>query len=155
MAGINPTRHKSSIVAFIMAAFGSWIAGQRGRSGFEGFILGFLFGPLGVLVEALLPPGQSRTPSVQTRDRVSEASTHSGWIGLDDQGTVAYIVDRYRSYLDEVDPAWMTLSPHRKRALLKTLDYQLRKELKLTPTQFAGFAADARRTLFGVGPKHV
>lgn len=36
-------------------ALGFYVAKQKGRSIVEGIILGVLFGPLGVLVEALLP----------------------------------------------------------------------------------------------------
>jgi hypothetical protein len=42
-------------LAVVFAGLGAWIADQKGRSGGEGFALGLLFGPLGVLVEALLP----------------------------------------------------------------------------------------------------
>ncbi len=38
--------------------FGSWVAGQKKRRKREGFILGLLFGPLGVLVEVLLPAAE-------------------------------------------------------------------------------------------------
>ena len=44
----------------IWACFGGlsvWIASQKGRSAGEGFVLGFAFGPLGVIVESLLPNG--------------------------------------------------------------------------------------------------
>jgi hypothetical protein len=34
---------------------GAWLAGQRGRSDLEGFILGFLFGPFGLMIELFLP----------------------------------------------------------------------------------------------------
>jgi hypothetical protein len=34
---------------------GRYVALQKGRSAGEGFALGFLFGPLGALIEALLP----------------------------------------------------------------------------------------------------
>src|SRR5271157_5188964 len=40
---------------FIFAILGAWIASQKGRSGGEGFALGCLFGPIGVLIAALLP----------------------------------------------------------------------------------------------------
>jgi hypothetical protein len=40
---------------FLCGPLGGWVAGQKGRSGAEGFALGFVFGPFGVLVEALLP----------------------------------------------------------------------------------------------------
>lgn len=39
----------------LMWLLGIYVAGERGRSGWEGFILAFLFGPFGVLIEALLP----------------------------------------------------------------------------------------------------
>lgn len=37
------------------ALVGSWVAEQCGRRQTEGMVLGFLLGPFGVLVEALLP----------------------------------------------------------------------------------------------------
>tara|TARA_B100000575_G_scaffold41867_1_gene29453 strand:- start:1930 stop:2094 length:165 start_codon:yes stop_codon:yes gene_type:complete len=39
----------------LLGAWGSYIAEKRGRSHIEGFILGFLFGLIGVLIEAFLP----------------------------------------------------------------------------------------------------
>lgn len=39
-----------------------WISTQKGRSAGEGFLLGFLFGPLGVIVEVLLPSRDIATP---------------------------------------------------------------------------------------------
>jgi hypothetical protein len=60
------------IVAFIallvFGLFGAWVAEEKGRSGIEGFFLGLLFGPLGVLVEALLPVIQNPTPPVLSRE---------------------------------------------------------------------------------------
>lgn len=43
------------IVASVFAVFGSWVSGQCGRRQGEGFLLGLLFGPVGVIVSALLP----------------------------------------------------------------------------------------------------
>jgi hypothetical protein len=40
-----------------LGASGSWVAAQKGRSPGEGFALGCLLGPIGVLVEAMLPVG--------------------------------------------------------------------------------------------------
>ena len=40
---------------FVFGYFGFWVAGQCGRNPLEGYILGALFGPIGVIVEALLP----------------------------------------------------------------------------------------------------
>ena len=41
----------------IFAILGMWIANQKHREGGEGFILGLLFGPIGCLIEAILPNG--------------------------------------------------------------------------------------------------
>lgn len=53
-----------------MAALGAWVADQKFRSMAEGFVLGLLFGPLGVIVEALLPRPQPPGPP---RPRVTPA----------------------------------------------------------------------------------
>ena len=50
----------------LMSSFAQWVASQKGRSAGEGFVLGLLFGPLGVLVEALLP---ARKPTRIRRNR--------------------------------------------------------------------------------------
>ena len=39
----------------LLGALGSSIAERRGRSHLEGFILGFLFGFIGLLIESFLP----------------------------------------------------------------------------------------------------
>lgn len=50
----------------ISGVIGSWIARQRGRKPGEGFCLGFFLGPIGLIVEGLLPqigklmPGDDR-----------------------------------------------------------------------------------------------
>ena len=43
------------IFAFVTGFLGSYIATQKGRSGTEGFFIGFLFSLLGVIIVALLP----------------------------------------------------------------------------------------------------
>ncbi len=50
------------VVWLVMGIFGAWIASQKNRSIREGFWLGLLFGPLGVVVEALLPGGNPPEP---------------------------------------------------------------------------------------------
>jgi hypothetical protein len=50
------------LVLLLLAVLGGWVAAQRDRSIVEGLILGLLYGPLGVIVEALLPLG-SRPPA--------------------------------------------------------------------------------------------
>lgn len=44
-----------AVVWGIFGFLGMWIASQKGRSEAEGFLLGLLFGPLGALIEAVLP----------------------------------------------------------------------------------------------------
>jgi hypothetical protein len=45
------------------AGLGAWVAGEKRRPAAQGVILGFLFGPIGVLILALLPNGERETPS--------------------------------------------------------------------------------------------
>jgi hypothetical protein len=44
-----------SLLWLLCGCLGAWIACQRGRSGLEGFIVGFLLGPLGLIIEMFLP----------------------------------------------------------------------------------------------------
>jgi hypothetical protein len=43
--------------AFLMACLGMWIGGMKNRS-IEGAILGFLLGPIGLIIAVLLPEGK-------------------------------------------------------------------------------------------------
>jgi hypothetical protein len=43
------------VFALIFGTLGGWIASQKGREVGEGVLLGSLFGPLGVIIEACLP----------------------------------------------------------------------------------------------------
>jgi hypothetical protein len=45
------------ISAAVFSGLGGWVATQKRRDTGEGMVLGLLFGPFGVLVEALLPQG--------------------------------------------------------------------------------------------------
>jgi hypothetical protein len=56
----------------IFGALGSWVATQKNRDGGEGAVLGFLFGPLGVLIEALLPAGQPKASGLTTPEQRAE-----------------------------------------------------------------------------------
>lgn len=50
------------VIAWLaVSALGVYVAAQKGRDRFEGWLISILFGPLGVLVEALLP-AQQRKP---------------------------------------------------------------------------------------------
>lgn len=69
------------VLLMLWCAFGGlgwYIAGQKGRSGGEGAVLGFLFGPLGVLVEALLPSIEHRPKSSPGRSP-GRARASAGW----------------------------------------------------------------------------
>lgn len=59
------------VMAVIFGILGSWIAKQRGRDNTEGFVVSALFGPLGVIVECLLPAGQPTVPLKQTAKQTS------------------------------------------------------------------------------------
>jgi hypothetical protein len=61
------------VIWLIFACLGTWIANQKHRAGGEGFILGFLFGPLGCLIEAVLPNGTPPPPPVvSTPEEIAE-----------------------------------------------------------------------------------
>lgn len=125
-----------AVAAVASGGLGAWIAIQKRRGAPEGFALGLLFGPLGVLVELFLPQGEKTTSAPKRRN-------------IDDLGTIASIADRFRTGLEEADPAWERLPYHRKRRLLKPIEKQVSRDLGLPPTQFSDFAAEARRLLFG------
>ena len=62
------------LFAFLWGIFGilgSWIASQKGRSSGEGFVLGFLFGPIGALIEAVLPTITIQQPQPSPQPRTS------------------------------------------------------------------------------------
>ena len=46
-------------IGIVFGALGAFIAERKGRSHTEGFILGFLFGLIGVLIELILSPKDS------------------------------------------------------------------------------------------------
>jgi hypothetical protein len=60
------------VFAVVFGVLGQYIAIQKDRDGGEGFLLGFLFGPLGVFVEACMPVGQAR--ETREREAAAEAS---------------------------------------------------------------------------------
>ena len=45
----------TTVVVFGFSILGGWLAREKNRDATEGYALGFLFGPFGVLIEALLP----------------------------------------------------------------------------------------------------
>jgi hypothetical protein len=59
------------------AIIGRYVAEQKGRSGAEGLWLGFLLGPLGVLVAALMPTVEAPRPGRRPAPPVRRAA--GGW----------------------------------------------------------------------------
>lgn len=89
------------VVALLLAAMGllsAWIAAQRGRSTVEGLILGCLFGPLGVLVECLLPVPEKKQSRPASRRTTNQATTPIVSVDEDNHPAVA-------EFLAESDPS--------------------------------------------------
>ncbi len=60
------------VMAVVFGGLGAWVAGQKNRNVGEGLILGGVFGPVGVIVEALLPTiqrPQSRMERIENERR--------------------------------------------------------------------------------------
>ncbi len=125
----------------VMGAFGIFVAMAKNRSPMEGFMLGILFGPFGVLIAALMPNVDKQAAA--GTDASSQARTRS----LDERGQIAYLETRYRELLDEVEPTWRSLSYHRKKIVMKRFDRQLMKELKLNLSQFDDLSIEAARSI--------
>jgi hypothetical protein len=60
------------VVALVFGILGSWIAGQKRKDGGEGFILGLIFGPIGVIIEAVLPTPAQTPPSAPAAELTNE-----------------------------------------------------------------------------------
>jgi hypothetical protein len=127
----------------VMGFLGGFVAVQKNRAIAEGFLMGLLFGPFGVLVEALLQneSDQGTTPAGATSRPFRRR------LGLDDRGKIAYLATRYRELLDELEPGWQGQTYHRKKILMQRFDRQLMKELKLNATQFDALSVEAKRPI--------
>ena len=117
----------------VCAVAGGSVAKEKNRDAVEGILFGAVFGPIGILITALLPtkpssdqPRQANVGSIGQRKPRS----------LEERGRIFYLEDRYRDVLENIAPDWRKASYHRRKAVLRNYDKQLMKELKLTPTQF-------------------
>jgi hypothetical protein len=129
------------VLAFAFGGLGAFIAVQKRRDAYEGLIVGALFGPLGVLVEALLPQGsQKTTGSLQG----AQARRN-----IDEQSVIAEIAARFRATLEESDPSWQRLAYRRKRQILRAVEKQIMNDLGLSPAKFDDYAPEARRAVLG------
>ena len=133
-----------AMIWFVMGALGAFVALQKGRSPIEGLMMGFLFGPFGLLITALLPttPGGDKQCQVDP-GLIGQGKTRS----LDERGQIAYLENRYRDILEEFAPDWRKATYHRRKTLLRNYDKTLMKELKLTPTRFDEFSIEAMRPI--------
>jgi len=124
----------------VCAVAGASVAKEKGREPLEGVIFGALFGPIGIVVTALLPTKQTTATGQSNigRDKVRS---------IDDRGQIAYLENRYRDILEEVAPDWRKTSYHRRKAILRNYDKKLMKEIKLTPTQFDELSVEALRRI--------
>jgi hypothetical protein len=133
------------IIAGIACAFGgsgAWIATQKSRDAVEGFLLGLLLGPIGVLIAVLLPSNAPLPGST------------TGFLlrgSIDEMEVVMMIADRFRKALEEADPNWKHLAAGQIRILLKPVEEMLADELEVSHSRFADYAAEARRMLFMEG----
>jgi hypothetical protein len=127
----------------VMGFLGGFVAVQKHRAIAEGFAMGLVFGPFGVLIEALLPnqSDQGTTAAGGTNRPFRRR------LGLDDRGKIAYLAARYRELLDELEPDWQSQPYHRKKILMHQFDRRLMKELKLNASQFDDLSIEAKRTI--------
>ena len=128
----------------VCAVAGASVAKEKNRDAIEGVLFGAVFGPIGILITALLPtkplsdqPGQANVGTIGQRKPRSQ----------EDRGRIFYLEDRYRDILEKVAPDWRKASYHRRKAVLRNYDKQLMKELKLTATQFDEFSIEAMRPI--------
>ena len=73
-----------AIIAFAVwcatIGLGAYIAAQKGRQPIEGLAFGLLLGPLGLLIEVLLPDGQERA-SAEQDDPAPNDDHVAGYLG--------------------------------------------------------------------------
>ncbi len=55
MVTLGPYLAGYVLIAIVFGVIGAWVGEQCGRGEGEGFVLGLLLGPFGVLIEAMLP----------------------------------------------------------------------------------------------------
>jgi hypothetical protein len=60
----------------LFAGLGAYIASQKGRSVMEGFAMGLVFGPLGVIVAVLLPTLRGVGPRHRSDRLVADVEDH-------------------------------------------------------------------------------
>lgn len=128
----------------VCAAAGASVAKEKNRDAVEGILFGAVFGPIGILITALLPTKPSSDQPAQAYvGTIDQRKTRS----LEDRNRIFYLEDRYRDILEEVAPDWRKASYHRRKVVLRNYDKQLMKELKLSRTQFDDLSIEAMRPI--------
>ncbi|MGO9471412.1 MAG: hypothetical protein ACLQIB_06975 [Isosphaeraceae bacterium] len=80
---------------FVLSAMvGCYVAYEKGRSQMEGFILGLLFGPLGLLIVACLPTGDNPGTKRTFRHFLHARTCQSKWRK---RGSVVHMALAYRN----------------------------------------------------------
>ena len=131
------------------ALLGAYVAAQKHRPTGEGLTLGFLFGPLGVLIVALLPQGAARPVVRPPTPRRSSPIQED----LDPELT-AFVEDQIRKAMDARDGAW-NVRPYRdQRALFRDAErrvgrFALAEYRRLTKSELADLSRQARRSILG------
>ncbi len=123
---------------------GGSVAKEKNRDAAEGVLFGAVFGPIGILITAMLPtkpsrdqPGQADVGTIGQRKPRSQ----------EDRGRIFYLEDRYPDILEEVAPDWRKASYHRRKVVLRNYDKRLMKERKLSRTQFDELSIEAMRPI--------
>src|SRR4051794_29012321 len=104
------------MLLFLLAGFGTGISQQKRRSQSEVFLLGFLFGPLGCLVEAVLPEGARPIP-IYGRPRPATNAVAAS-TGKD-------FLKRAVGHLDKDHPDWRRSRPERLASLIRPYETDL------------------------------
>ena len=129
---------------FFCAVIGGKVAKEKNRDAAEGVLFGALFGPIGILITAVLPTKPaSGQPQQANAGTIGQRKPRS----IDERGQIAYLENRYRDVLEDVAPDWRKTSYHRRKAILRNYDKKLMKEIKLTPTQFDELSVEALRPI--------
>jgi hypothetical protein len=128
-------------LAAVFGGLGTFIAAQKRRGAAEGFVLGFLFGPLGVLVELFLPQGE--------RNSIGDTLNAGVHRNINELGAIAEIAERFRCTLEETDLNWQRLPYRRKRQILSSAERKIMNDLRLSAAVFNNYAPEARRAVLG------
>ena len=134
----------------VCAVAGGAVAKEKNRDAVEGVIFGAIFGPIGVVITALLPTKPTSDGSGQAAlGTIGQGKTRS----LDDRGQIAYLENRYRDILgrSRIRLAECIIPPSKSHPAAEH-NKRLMKELKLSPTRFDELSIEAMRPILNNDP---